>query len=321
MNWMTCFRKIVIGPKVDLDVCGCALIRLLGGTFDALDEVSMENLFPNIPVEVVSQGQASPADLDDESVLCIECGLDDMDWADKENFDHHIENGPENSATMQAFDHVDFLLDHKPIAVSHQELVEDFRKAYGSLAEYIDLLDTKGPEALRHRQKQVRFPTLSDVFAGMLLTERDPVKQFHEGVRILYNINNPFGTIDGFDQYAKAKADNDRQLALAVKRAKWTITKTGHKLAYLETDFYGAPGALYGRGAEIVIAYSPKFGNPPVPKFTIAGNSIRVNGLLPLLDAQEEGWGGPATGTIIGSPRGGSKMTLKAVLKIVKDRL
>ena len=91
----------------------------------------------------------------------------------------------------------------------------------------------------------------------------------------------------------------------------------GNRLAFVQTDFYGAPGALYSQGADIVIAYSPAFGNPAVPKFTIAGKNLVVRRVLPAFAILENGWQGPATGTILGSPRTGSRLSPEQVIELV----
>jgi hypothetical protein len=187
---------------------------------------------------------------------------------------------------------------------------------------YIDKLDIEGPEALGPKSEEL-FPTLSDVFSGMLLTERNPVEQFHKGVEILKTVidskQDPFGRIEGFDSYAKAKAENNRQIAKAVEQAQWTTTQSGLKLGYLETEFFGAPGALYGAGAQVVVALNPNYNG--VRKFTIAGNGIRVDSVKDRLNAKEPGWGGPPSGTILGSPREGSNLSLEEVVRIVKEAL
>lgn len=288
-------RQVRVG-KIDLDTCGAAF--LLGITQE--DEVA------------VVRGNASPEDLANAEVICIEVGGSGQ--VDRKNFDHHAAVGPTACASHQVLDYIE----------SHGQ-TGYYTGVFGRLVEYIEILDTQGPGTLRQRTGGVEFPTLSDVFAGMLLTERDPVEQLHKGVELLRSVaettgqvQDPFGTILGFDAYAKAKAENNRQIAKAVESAQFAATQAGCKLGYLETDFFGAPGALYGVGAEIVVAYSPHFGNPPVPKFTVAGNGIRVDAAAPALNALEEGWGGPATGTVLGSPRSGSKLTLEQVVKIVK---
>ena len=129
-----------------------------------------------------------------------------------------------------------------------------------------------------------------------------------------------FGPIKNseFEKYIQAKQENDRRCGEAVKKAQWTRTKGGRKLAYLETSFYGAPGALYALGAEIVVVLNPNFRG--LRKFTIAGNGIRVEIVKPLLDKKEPGWGGPSTGTIIGSPQDrDSILSLEEIVEIVKE--
>lgn len=316
-------RKSVRVGKIDLDTAGTAYF--LGVSRE--DEV------------VIVRGHAFAEDLLNAEIICIEVG--GSGEVDSNNWDHHSPDGPRDSAAKQAANKTlgDLFCScgstHWNTPVSGEELSSDCNVYFGyyrpgdmtlgdptvkMLVEYINELDTNGPEALR--QERVGFPTLSDVFAGMLLTERDAVEQLHKGVEILEKIveegRNPFHTIEGFDSYAEAKAENNRQIAKAVEEAEWTVTQGGYKLAFLSTNFFGAPGALYGMGAEIVVAYAPQFGNPPVPKFTIAGNGIKVDSALPELNALEEGWGGPATGTILGSPRTGSKLSLTEVTEIVK---
>jgi hypothetical protein len=124
-----------------------------------------------------------------------------------------------------------------------------------------------------------------------------------------------------FHSFASAKAENDRRVAEAVEKAQWGTTRSGLRLAWLETDFIGAPGALYGVGAQVVVVYSRHFGPAGVPKFTLAGNGVRVDRVLPELNAREPGWGGPPSGTILGSPREGSKLTLEEVVEMVRKSL
>lgn len=303
-------HRVLVG-KIDLDTVGAAY--LLGVTREDAVEVL--------------RGEASSEDLADPSILCIEVGGSGM--VEQKCFDHHAAGGPTASATRQAFDWV-YPVEtcaHGLYGCSSCEHYDGRR--YGAaqvkrLVDYIDLLDTKGTEAVRRLTGgDVPFPTLSDVFAGLLLSERDPVEQLHTGVELLKRIVeegiDPFGTVAGYDNWANAKAENNRQMALAVQSARWDSTVAGRRIAVLETEFFGAPEALYGAGAEIAVCYNPRFGNPPVAKFTIAGNGIKVDMALPALNALEEGWGGPASGTIIGSPRSGSKLTLEQVTEIVRE--
>ena len=313
---MVKFDRVLVG-KIDLDTVGVAY--LLGVT----RKDTVEAL----------RGETSQENLLDPSVLCIEVGGSGM--VETCCFDHHAEDGPTDSATLQAAK-VKYGLcggcsgpTANPPYCNEGDCNLWFSPGSGwtsklhQLVDYVNLLDTKGPESLRDRTGgNVEFPTLSDVFAGLLLTERDPVEQLHKGIELLATVIeegiNPFGTVPGFNAYAEAKVENNQQIVLAVKSARWETTVVGRKFAILETEFFGAPGALYGAGAEVVVAFNPTFGQPPVAKFTVAGNGIRVNEALQALNALEEGWGGPPTGTIIGSPRSGSTLTLEQVVEIVR---
>lgn len=80
-------------------------------------------------------------------------------------------------------------------------------------------------------------------------------------------------------------------------------------------------GALYELGCQVAIAFNLSFGKPPVRKYTIGGNRVRVDGLLSVLNDLEPGWGGPAHGTIIGSPRGGTQLDIDRIIAIVQEEL
>lgn len=305
--------------KIDLDTVGVAF--LLGAS--RADEVE------------VLRSEATAEDLANPDVICIEVGGSGQPQLN--NWDHHKEGGPTLSAAAQVLAHLAKIAEERcPDWPSHSEYAgrggcphcgwdtnhPQYEECF-QLVEYIDQLDTKGPEALRRAVGQVEFPTLSDVFSGMLLTTRDPVEQLHKGVELLKAVvdssQNPYGTIKGFDSYAAAKAENNRQIAETVENARWETTSKGLKLGVLETNFFGAPGALYGVGAQVVVCLNPNLNG--VRKFTIAGNSIRVDAVAPTLKALEPGWGGPPTGTILGSPWEGSKLSLEEVAKIVKTAL
>ena len=323
------YTKVQIG-KIDLDTVVAAY----------LFRVTRKD-----KVEVLKNCQAVEENLANPQILCIEVGGSGR--IAEGNFDHHnmpivpAGVGTIYSACRQAwavapchycggrYDDPERL----PYIAWGPELgtacENGENKRVARAVEYIDCLDTRGPEVLGRRQTN-SFPTLSDIFSGMLLVVRDPVEQLHCGVEILQEIVehglggiNPYGRmpveeIPEWRVWAETKSANNRQITEAVKLAQHGTTQSGLKMAWLETDFFGAPGALYGVGAQIVVAFSPHFGPNRVPKFTVAGNDIRVDAVLPELNAREPGWGGPATGTIIGSPREGSKMTLSEVVEIVK---
>ncbi len=281
--------KSIKVQKIDLDTIGAGF--LLGITRG--DEVQ------------VLRGNASEADLADPEVICIEVGGSGR--TSENNWDHHDPNGPQRSATYQAWE-----------ALGRQE-------RYARLVEYIEILDVQGPRALPEwgKTEGVERRFLSDVLSGLFLVERNPVEQFHKGVEILREIvekgYDPFGEIPGFDLYVEAKAENTRQVAETIKNALLGTTQKGLKMASLESKFQGAVGALYGIGVQVAVVLNPNFNG--VRKFTVAGNGIRIDAVAPILNQLEAGWGGPPTGTILGSPREGSRLSLGEVAQIVRDNL
>ncbi len=268
----------VVIQKVDLDT---ALTALLLGVSES-DEI------------VAVRDKASPEDLANPNVLCIECGGSGQ--TNLNNFDHHNTDRPLPPACMQTF--------HARFGPGDDEPLERF-------VDYVSALDARGPELLK-QQSQLppgAFPTLSDIFSGMLLVTKDPKEQLLRGTEICRTVLqeklDPFGLMpeqEAWKAYIEAKRQNNEAIQKAIANARFLATQSGLKAGFVETDVIGALGALYHLGCQIVIAYSLKFGNPPVPKYTIAGNGIRVDGLLPILNERESGWSGPAHGTIIGSP-------------------
>lgn len=326
------FDKVQVG-KIDLDTCGAAYLH---------------GVSRGDRVEALRDGRATEEDLSNPRILCIEVGGSGR--VAEGNFDHHnIPVVPEGLGTIYSACRQAWAVapcqfcggvygdpERLPYIAWGPSLGTDCgsgeSKLVARMVEYIDCLDTKGPVVLPKRQSGT-YPTLSDIFSGMLLSVRDPVEQLHLGVEILREVVEyhyfgidpygcmPVGLVPKWLAWAEVKAQNNRRVAGAVKTAHHGTTQSGLKMAWLETDFFGAPGALYGVGAQIVVAFSPHFGPTKVPKFTVAGNGIRVDAVSPELNAREPGWGGPADGTIIGSPREGSKLTLDEVVKIVRRAL
>lgn len=292
----------VLIQKVDLDTALTAVI---------LDITEADD------VEAV-RDQADSEDLANPDVICIECGGSGQ--VDLQNFDHHDTDTPLPPACVQAY----HLRGDDPEATASSVLAE--------LVDYVAVIDTEGPERLKQQasfESSRRFPTLSDVFAGMLLCRKDPVSQLIAGMSILRIVLargwDPFGrlpTEPEWQPYTEAKQANDRAIEKALATATFLETDAGRQAGFVETDVMGALGALYHHGCEVVIAYGPQFGTPPTPKYTIAGNDVRVDGLLPALNEREPGWGGPAHGTILGSPRGrASQLSPREILEIVREHL
>lgn len=288
-------RKIVI-QKVDLDT---ALTALLLGVSKS-DEI------------VVVRDKATNEDLANPDVICVECGSSGQ--VDSSNFDHHDTDQQLPSACIQALHTCD-------------DQNDDLLKC---LAEYVAILDIEGPEGLKARSKLPKdaFPTLSDVFSEMLLVTREAKEQLLNGMAILKTVLeqqlDPFDLmpkLPGWCDHLEAKRKNNEAIRFAVEGAKLFETKGGLKAGLVETTVIGALGELYKLGCVVAIAYSPKFGNPPAPKYTVAGNGVRVDSLLLILNEQELGWGGPVHGTIIGSPRTGSKLKPEEMIAVVREHL
>ena len=285
----------VIIQQVDMDTCLTGLILGVSAAGQ---------------VEVV-RGGASPEDLADPAVLCIEAGGSGQ--VHLENYDHHVPGGPTASACRQAWDA------HGMSRIAGLSAIPGGSSAIERLVQYVELLDTAGPTALPPAPPP-GFPTLSALFSGMRLAITDPTEQFLRGLDILARLLeggiDPFGLMPEqpeWRDYLEAKRRDIEGVAKAKAAAEIFTTRSGRRAGFLETGFIGALGALYKLGCEIAIGYNPRFyppsGGDPVAKYTVAGNNgIRVDHLLPYLNAREPGWGGPAHGTIIASPRGGSRL-------------
>lgn len=301
---LTMRRKVVI-QKVDMDTALTAyLLEISPG-----DHI------------VVVRDKASPKDLADPDVICIECGGSGQTHLG--NFDHHDTDQPLPPACVQAF-----RLRFGPEEKGKEK--EKDNERLERLVEYVSALDTQGPEGLKQRLPLPKgaFPTLSDVFSGMLLVTKDPKEQLLRGIeicrRVLQEELDPFGQMPELEEwkaYLEAKRQNKEAIQKALKKARFFETKGGLKAGFVETNVIGVLGALYDLGCQIALAYSPRFGTPPVPKYTIAGNGVRVDSLLKILNEKEEGWGGPAHGTIIGSPRVGSRLRPEEVIALLREYL
>ncbi len=277
--------KVII-QRVDLDTCLTGLIM----DADESDTV------------ICRRGNASMEDLLNPAVLCIEAG--GSGWGRLNDFDHHNIEDYLPPACWQALVHQKKL---------NPELIR--------LARYVAMVDEAEPVF-----PYPGFPSLSALFSGMLLTEKEPVAQFFRGLGILKRVLadgiDPYGVMPDISEwrlFRAAKIRNGEQARNSFREARFLASKSGLTVGYLETLAIGGMGRLYRAGCDVGILFSPNFGNPPVPKFTIAGNGIRVFGLKPVFDELEPGWGGQQT--IIGSPRQGTALSRAQVLEVVTRHL
>ncbi len=283
----------VIVQQVDLDTCLAALIMGV----QRGDEV------------IVVRGRAKECDLADPSTLCVEVG--GAGRTAEQNFDHHEPGGPTDPACRQAYG-----LSAKP------------EPSLARLVDYVAAHDVDGVRPSGPRTPDVL--NLSALFSGMRLVVREPVEQLFAGLDILRTIVeqeiDPAGAMPDRPEwraYAAAKRAAWRALEDVRRTAEIFATAGGLRAGFVETDTIGALGELYAMDCEIAIAYSARFrppsGGAEIAKYTIGGrDGRRVDALLPALGALEVGWGGPAHGTIVASPRMGTRLAPEQVKHIVQ---
>jgi hypothetical protein len=290
---LTGYRRVVV-QKVDLDT---ALTAWLLGVTEG-DTI------------VVVRDRADPRDLADPGVLCIECGGSGQ--VGQNNFDHHDTDEPLPPACVQAY----------AVAPADRR-----GEAAARLVEYVAAVDVGNPDASRAG----RGVGLSDIFSGMLLTTRDAREQLLRGLRIIEEVVqgrlDPYGPLPdlpGWREYLEAKRRNVEEIEKALEHCLLFTTDGGRRAGFVQSDTVGVLGALYGLGCDIAIAFSPNFrtgSGAVIPKYTVGGNGVRVDVLLPHLNAVDPGWGGPSHGTVIGSPRLGSRLPPERVIEIVRTHL
>ena len=277
----------VVICKPDLDTCLTGLILGVGSQ----DEVA------------AVRGDSNPEDLSDPMVLCIEVGGSGQ--VDRYNFDHHETEVYLPPACRQACDY------------SGQR-----DERLGRLVEYVSMVDVNSKD-----HPPVPFPSLSNLFSGMLFVEKGAVAQFHAGIIVLQAVLDrgfdPFATLPvlpDWEPYITAKLENQKRLAELISHAEYHTSRSGLQIGYSGHDAIGGIGALYQQGCQAAILLSEQFGDPAIRKFTIAGNRIPVGHLAPFFEKIEQGWGG--TQTILGSPRDrDSRLSKDQVLAIVKEHL
>jgi len=120
---------------------------------------------------------------------------------------------------------------------------------------------------------------------------------------------------------------NEKEIISEVKKRFSDISSNAKadKLAVVETPWFGAPGALYARGAQYVIALNPamELNGTTIRKFTIGATGQRsVAAVLQALNWLEAGWGGNEAGTVGGSPRScSSLLSLNQVVEVFEQEV
>ncbi|MFH2104729.1 MAG: hypothetical protein ABII72_00635 [Parcubacteria group bacterium] len=201
------------------------------------------------------------------------------------------------------------------------------------LVRYVDEMDRGIVRA--ELEESAGFPSLSQLISGMLLVVRDPKQRMVKGLGILKAVLqsgiDPYGCMEEIlDKvpngrwFTEQKRLHNLHFEEVCEQAQWLTTQSGRRLAVVETTWIGAPGALYGKGANIVVALNPEMecGKETIRKFTVAGNDVNITSALDQLNKLETGWGGPNHGTICGSPQGrNSQLSLEIVADVVISAL
>lgn len=245
--------------------------------------------------------------LADPKSLCIEAGGSGR--IEENNFDHHDPRAYHPPACRQAL---------SMSGCKDKELER--------IVGYVCMVDERAQV-----QPHIPFPSLSNLFSGLLLSEREPLPQLFAGMRLLSEVLehdiDPWESmpdLPAWRPYLWAKEDNARKVAAMLDKALFFNADDGTLVGYISfPDEQEAPvggiGPLYARGCGVVVLYAQSFGLSKVRKFTIAGNNRRVSHLLPHLLEHEAGWGG--RDAIIGSPRCGSRLLETFVLEIIRRYL
>ena len=260
----------VIFQKPDLDTCMTALLK--GVT-------RKETVVP-------SPGDAAPTDLMNPAILCIECGGSGEVYLN--NFDHHISSDTLSSACVQAMHHLK---------------VSD--KPTRTMVDYIAHVDQGRPF-----DSPIAFPSLSNLFSGLRLVEKDDlVEQFFKGIELLkcvrgygYNPFEPMPMRAEWEPYIEAKHKNHAQIHGSLCTTLFYETAHHMKLGFCCQKATGGLGEMFQQGCDIAVLYSEAFGVEKRPKYTVAvKDDIELSGLLTDLNRVDPGWGGHRK--IIGSPR------------------
>ncbi|MFA5961542.1 MAG: hypothetical protein WC848_02595 [Parcubacteria group bacterium] len=291
---MNSFREVLFG-KVDLDSMATALVLGISPEDQNLRSVS---------------GSASAEELKDSDVLCLEVG--GTGRTTENCFDHHPCGGERKidlSAAAQALERM------------------------ARLIHYVDEVD----RGIRH-DCECRFPSLVSLVSGMKLIVKEPEEQMRKGLQLMRTVLqsglDPYDCMEKItiwmpeaSEWIEAKRQHERHFAEATQNAMWFQTITGIKVVAVETTWIGAPGALYGLGAHVVIVLNPTFeqGGKVYRKYTIAVHrdlGINLSSAISELRLLEDGWGGPAHATICGSPQGvDSQLSMQTVADVVTKSL
>ena len=248
--------------------------------------------------------EACEALLSSPRCLCLECGGSGR--VDEGNFDHHGITDLLPCACEQAWHHF------------------GAPAAYGPLVRLVSAIDTGC--------RSMPFPsedavTFSSFFTGMLLCEPDNLRRVALGASMLreFSLSGlPPDDASSFASHAPRYAQflrawQERRRLLAGIAGKAISMQAGDiRVMAVRTSLHGIHGALRQAGADVSIA-GTAYGRLLWTVSTQPDLAWIVQNAIPILNFLESGWGGPAGGSIIASPRKGSRLCVEEILSILKD--
>lgn len=279
--------KIVLSKKVDMDSCMTAAI-IKDEEEAQLDIVAIVD-------------KATPEQLEDEKIFCVEVGGSGQ--SNHHNFDHHV------------------YYDDDPEYAGDDTACQAAQEYYGFLNSNVNQI-AKWDIGDRNVAK-AGMEIAREVFKGMLLSKRKKEEQYEAGIYIMQNFRDGIFSPQNEEEqkWFETAYAYDKQVEVCIKNA---VLYEDGKIVFIETNFFGGIQAMQQEfcKARYYVAYNPKFGEDKIRKYTIAVRpeaGLSLNGITSRLNKIDQGWGGPSTGTIVGSPHGGSKLEPETVISVVKE--
>jgi hypothetical protein len=281
-------HRLVLVRKPDLDTLMAALLA---------------GVSPSRPMKRLS-GLAEPEMLDDPSVLCLECGGSGR--MAELNFDHHDYPEELPTATEQVWE------------------VLGRPQAWKEWVDYTAWVDTVGRRG--SSPPKTTAVTLSGLLSGLFLSR--PENGFWGGLALIeeavssgcppWDLTTALDTRPLWQTWAEARRRARRLLADSVGRVRCLKLQPGGPEPFLALSCPcpGVHGLLKNQGGVGRLAHW-KDGH-----FTLSVDSEYRPWLLSLaqfLNRQEPGWGGPANGSILGSPFGGSRFDFENMISVINN--